>query len=166
MPFDDHSLAGLQAAQDDVASVDDAAVLDGADTDGVALLDHHHMIAEGRLAANRLLRQGRSRWCAAALLVAALLLAGAFAVELLAHRTLEPTASGYGAAVSLVVVLGGFFVVVALSMALFVVARALAGKLDAVRRVTFDNARLFAHYTVAQSLAGVVLVHGFPRLVG
>jgi len=117
-------------------------------------------------AANRLLRQGRSRWCAAALLVAALLLAGAFAVELLAHRTLEPTASGYGAAVSLVVVLGGFFVVVALSMALFVVARALAGKLDAVRRVTFDNARLFAHYTVAQSLAGVVLVHGFPRLVG
>jgi len=34
-----------------------------------------------------------------------------------------------------------------------------------VRRVTFDNARLFWHYTVAQTLVGIVLVHGFPRLV-
>jgi hypothetical protein len=36
---------------------------------------------------------------------------------------------------------------------------------DNVRRVTFDNARLFWHYTVAQTLVGLVLVHGFPRLV-
>jgi cytochrome c oxidase subunit I+III len=37
--------------------------------------------------------------------------------------------------------------------------------LSPLRRVTFDNARLLLYYTVAQSLLGLALVHGFPRLV-
>ena len=60
----------------------------------------------------------------------------------------------------------GFFVAVCLILAGLAVARRVAGRLDAARRVTFDNARLFWHYTVAQSLVGLALVHGFPRLVG
>jgi hypothetical protein len=59
----------------------------------------------------------------------------------------------------------GFFVAVSVVLALFALAREAAGKLDRVRRVTFDNAKLFWHYTVAQSLVGVALVHGFPRWV-
>jgi hypothetical protein len=31
--------------------------------------------------------------------------------------------------------------------------------------VVFDNARLFWHYGVAQTLAGMAMIHGFPRLV-
>ena len=50
-------------------------------------------------------------------------------------------------------------------MTLFVLARNAKGMVDAVRRVTFDNARLFWHYAVAQTLAGLALVHGFPRLL-
>jgi cytochrome c oxidase subunit I+III len=45
-------------------------------------------------------------------------------------------------------------------------ARHLAGKLDAVRRVTYDSYALLYHYAVAQSLLGLGLIHGFPRLIG
>ena len=38
-------------------------------------------------------------------------------------------------------------------MALFTLARYGHGRLDRVRRATFDNTRLFWHYTVAQSAA-------------
>jgi cytochrome c oxidase subunit I+III len=32
--------------------------------------------------------------------------------------------------------------------------------------VTLDNTMLFWHYTVLQGLAGLLIVHGFPRAVG
>jgi cytochrome c oxidase subunit I+III len=48
----------------------------------------------------------------------------------------------------------------------FVLARWFAGRLDGIRRVTFDNLSLFWHYSVGQGLLGLLLVHGFPRLVG
>jgi hypothetical protein len=62
-------------------------------------------------------------------------------------------------------VVDGFFVAAAIALALFALARRAAGRLDRLRRVTFDNARLFWHYVVAQTLVGVLLVHGFPRLM-
>jgi cytochrome c oxidase subunit I+III len=51
-------------------------------------------------------------------------------------------------------------------MELFTIERHAAGKLDRERRVTFDNLALLYHYTVVQSLLGLALIHGFPRLVG
>jgi cytochrome c oxidase subunit I+III len=116
--------------------------------------------------ANRLIRRGSKGACAAALAGAIVLLAAAFGTELGAHRALVPSSSAYAAAVALLVAIAGFFTVAALSMTLFTIARAIAGRLDATRRVSFDSARLFWHYTVGQSLAGVALVHGFPRLLG
>ncbi len=116
--------------------------------------------------ADRMLSLGRRRAFIASLVVAAALLVAAFVAEGGAHRALSPSESAYSALVALVVSVGGFFAVVALAMASFVIARALARKVDAVRRVSFDNARLFWHYTVAQGVVGVALVHGFPRLVG
>jgi cytochrome c oxidase subunit I+III len=50
--------------------------------------------------------------------------------------------------------------------AAFTIARHGAGLLDRRRRVVFDNLSLLWHYTVAQSLLGLLLVHGFPRLAG
>ena len=58
------------------------------------------------------------------------------------------------------------FIACALVLALLALARRRAGRLDRERRVSFDNARLFWHYTVGQSLVGIALVHGFPGLVG
>ncbi len=109
----------------------------------------------------RVARDGDCR----ALLLAMPLLAAAFAVQLLAHRGLSPAQSAYGAIVHTFLVVDGFFVAAALALAAFALARRFSGRLDARRRVTFDSARLFWHYTVAQTLAGLALVHGFPRLV-
>jgi cytochrome c oxidase subunit I+III len=50
-------------------------------------------------------------------------------------------------------------------MGAFTLARFFAGLLDPVRRATFDNTAILWHYTVAQGLFGLLLVHGFPRLV-
>ena len=83
-----------------------------------------------------------------------------------APNALAPTASSYGAIVSTLVGMHGFFAALLTIMALFTVARWWTGRLGAARRVVFDNTRLMWHYAVAQSLGGLALVHGFPRLVG
>jgi cytochrome c oxidase subunit I+III len=96
-------------------------------------------------------------WPAMALLVVA------FSANL-ASRETPAAENAYGAIVHAFLVVDGFFAGVAILLALFALARRRAGRLDAVRRVTFDNAKLFWHYTVAQTLAGVVMVHGFARV--
>jgi cytochrome c oxidase subunit I+III len=104
-----------------------------------------------------------------ALIVLALLaLLGALGVELLGHlRTgLSASESAYGAMVYLGVVLFGQLALAILIMGLFAVARHAAGRLDRARRATFDNLALLYYYTAAQSLFGLMLVHGFPRLTG
>jgi cytochrome c oxidase subunit I+III len=53
-----------------------------------------------------------------------------------------------------------------LVMAGFAIARSFAGHLDRKRRVAFDNFALLYHYTVGQSLLGLLVMHGFPRLAG
>ena len=50
-------------------------------------------------------------------------------------------------------------------MVLYTLARAWPGVSTRARRATFDNTMLLAYYTVAQGLVGLILVHGFPRLV-
>jgi cytochrome c oxidase subunit I+III len=79
---------------------------------------------------------------------------------------LSPTESSYGAVVFMAVGLQAFFVIIIVSMALYTLARAGAGLLNRERRVTFDNTMLFWHYTVAQGLAALALVHLFPRMAG
>jgi cytochrome c oxidase subunit I+III len=74
--------------------------------------------------------------------------------------------TAYGAVVHTVLGINAFFAVTVTLMALYVVARQVAGQVNRQRRVSFDNARIFWHYTVAQSIAGLVFIHGFPRLVG
>jgi cytochrome c oxidase subunit I+III len=47
-----------------------------------------------------------------------------------------------------------------------VLARYAAGRVDTARRVTYDNTALLVYYTAAQGIVGLLLVHGFPRLLG
>jgi len=77
---------------------------------------------------------------------------------------LEPTASAYGAAVMTLVALQAFFVALIALMAAFTLARWWAGTLDRVRRSVFDNTMLLWHYTAAQGIVALVVIHGFPRL--
>jgi cytochrome c oxidase subunit I+III len=101
----------------------------------------------------------RGLWLAIPLLVAG------WALNLAAQWPLSPTESAYGAVVYTFLCVDAFFVVTALALALFALARRGAGLLDRTRRVVFDNARLFWHYSVGQTLFGIALVHAFPRLV-
>jgi cytochrome c oxidase subunit I+III len=112
--------------------------------------------------ANRGVKRNGNCW---AVLAALPLLLAAMTLSFAAQRAVSPSESAYGAVVYMVHSVDAFFAVVSATLALFALARYLAGHLDAARRVTFDNARLFWHYTVAQALAGLALVHGFPRLV-
>ena len=92
----------------------------------------------------------------------------ASAAEIWTHyqAALRPDAHSYGAIVYMVSVVQGQCVAAAVAMGLFSAARHIAGKLDGVRRVTIENTALFWHYTVAQGVAGLLLVHLFPRLLG
>jgi heme/copper-type cytochrome/quinol oxidase subunit 3 len=115
--------------------------------------------------ANRFLKKNDTIKACALLAAAFVLLPAAVGAELYSHAGLSPSDSAYGAVVHLIVGLAGFYAFVCCSLILFVLARARKGMVNSVRRVTFDNARLLFHYTVAQSLIGLALVHGFPRLV-
>jgi len=116
---------------------------------------------------SRALQKNTSGMFPLALTLAGLALGAAFGVELRGHLStgLDPTKSSYGAAVYMVTVLQGFYVVVVSMMALYVLARWATGRLNAERRVSLDNTILLWHYVVAQGLIGVLLVHGFPRLL-
>jgi cytochrome c oxidase subunit I+III len=102
----------------------------------------------------------RMLWFALPLLVAA------FVLNLVSQSAVSPAQDAYGAIVYAFLSVDGFFAAVALILALFTLARRRAGLIDRARRVTFDNAKLFWHYTVAQTLAGLAMLHFFPRLVG
>jgi cytochrome c oxidase subunit I+III len=105
-------------------------------------------------------------WCSI-LIVAVCGLAGAFAVDAYGLRLtgLRPADSVYAALVWLNLFLQLQLILALIVMAAFAIARRLTGQLNATRRVVFDNVALLWHYTVAQSLFGLLLIHGFPRTV-
>ncbi|MGJ0484567.1 MAG: cytochrome c oxidase subunit I [Methylomicrobium sp.] len=78
---------------------------------------------------------------------------------------LKPAASSYGAMVYMESILTGELMFAVLIMSLFVVARHFTGKLDRVRSATLENTNLLAYYTVVQGLVGLLLIHGFPRMI-
>ncbi len=95
-------------------------------------------------------------------------LAGGVAVEVLGHwlSGLRPTANSYSAMVYMADALTGQLAFAVIIMALFTMARQIAGKLDSERRGCFENTALLACYTNAQGLFGLLLIHGFPRIIG
>ncbi|WP_065753135.1 cytochrome c oxidase subunit I [Bradyrhizobium paxllaeri] len=94
-------------------------------------------------------------------------LCGSLGVEVLSHwrAGFRPDVDAHGALAYMASFLQAQLVLVLVVMAGFAVARCLAGMLSRRRRVVFDNLALLWHYTVAQGLLGLLLVHGFPRVV-
>ena len=102
------------------------------------------------------------------ILVAVAALSASLGIETLGHwqSGLRPDGSGYAAMVYLAAALQLELMIAVVVMAFYVLARLAAGCLDGTRRVTFDNFALLLHYTAGQGLLGLLLVHGFPRLIG
>jgi cytochrome c oxidase subunit I+III len=118
--------------------------------------------------ASHALQKDRCSRVVVALIIASLILIAALVLEITGQERsgLMPTQSSYSALVYTFASIQGFFIVVVVMMAFYTCARATAGLLNHERRVTFDNTMLFWHYTVVQGLAGIAVVHGFPRIVG
>jgi cytochrome c oxidase subunit I+III len=109
----------------------------------------------------------RSAWPMriALFLAVPLLLAGVAAQLHGAWQTgLRPQETSYGAVLYTFVGLQGFFAAVLVIMAIYTLARSLAGMLNGARRGTFDNTMLLWHYTTAQGIVALGLTAFFPRL--
>jgi cytochrome c oxidase subunit I+III len=116
---------------------------------------------------NRALRTRRHGQFVALVVAGAALLAAGPGLELRAQlgAGFQPTASSYAACIFTLIAIQVFFSLVVVVMVLYCVARIAAGKLDASRRVTFDNTRLLWRYAVVQGLAGTGVVHVLTRLL-
>jgi len=79
---------------------------------------------------------------------------------------LRPSASGYAAMVYANAVLQAQIAGVVTAMGAFTLARLVAGRLDADRRVVFDNLALLWGYAIGEAALGLLLTHGFPRVAG
>jgi cytochrome c oxidase subunit I+III len=83
------------------------------------------------------------------------------------YRTgLLPTEHAYAAAVYAFFAYQGLFVAVVTIMATYLLARSWARMLDGIRRVSFDNCRLFWLYTVGQGLVALAIVYASPLIAG
>ncbi len=111
---------------------------------------------------------GRSHGAFIALvLIATTALVAALMVEFVGHwiSGLRPDANAYGALVYLASVLQLEIVGAILILGPYTIARVMAGRASAERRVTFDVFLLLAYYAIGQGLIGLLLVHGFPSVV-
>jgi cytochrome c oxidase subunit I+III len=122
------------------------------------------------MAAGRALRAPprRSPWMPLLLVCGTAGLIGGVALEIVGHLQsgLRPTDSSYAAMVYMASALNGQLAAAIAVMTGFAVARHIAGHLDSIRRVPFECVALLAYYTAGQALFGLVLVHGFPRIIG
>jgi cytochrome c oxidase subunit I+III len=117
--------------------------------------------------AARLLGRGATWPMRLALLAAAALFVGGAVAQGMALWLggLRPEVHAYGAASFAIFAWQAAHVAIVLVMLLYTLARSLAGRLDAERRLTMDNTMLFAAYTAGQGAVGLGLLLGFPRLL-
>jgi cytochrome c oxidase subunit I+III len=101
------------------------------------------------------------------ILAAAVLAIGSVALEFAGQwrAGVRPIESSYAAMVFMACVLNAELVVAFAIMAGFTAARCWCGKIDAIRRACVENTGLLLIYTAAQTTVGLIIVHGFPRLV-
>ena len=122
-----------------------------------------------RLAQSALPARGRRNFTAPlCILTSALLAVAAVSLEISGHwiHGLRPTDSSYGAMVFMEGILAGQLVFAILIMSLYCIARLATRKMDTVRWASLENTSLLLYYTVGQGLLGLLLVHGFPHIMG
>ena len=116
------------------------------------------------LAATRCPLAGRQHLLRAAAAAGCACVAGAFAVDLLAHQAagLAPRESAWAATVAALLAWQGLHAVLLGALALYLVARSFAGRLRPDARATLDNAAPLGLCAAAQGLAGLALVRLLP----
>jgi cytochrome c oxidase subunit I+III len=124
--------------------------------------------AAGVTLAHRVLRRFES-WPALTFTLAATLAAAWLALwanySALWASGARPAAHAYAAVTYTLLAWQAVHVVLVTLMIAYTLARAWAGKLDARRRVTFDNTRIMTLYTAAQGLAALLVIQS-PQWLG
>ena len=125
-------------------------------------------VSAATIGADRALSRGISSVFYVLVAGATAALIGAAAIEIACHYRagVRPDQNAYAAMVYMASLLQVQMVLVTVFMAGFALARRFANRLDRTRRNSFDNLALMTHYTAAQGLFGLVLLHGFPRVLG
>ena len=97
----------------------------------------------------------------------AVLAVGAVVAEFRGHIAagLRPTETSYEAMVFMAGILSAQIIAAIAVMAGFVIARHYAGRLDRVRCAGLENTALLVYYTAGQFLLGLLVIHGFPRVL-
>jgi cytochrome c oxidase subunit I+III len=118
------------------------------------------LLASAALAwlSGRALTRARGEIFIGTLVVGVAFLGLAFWLQCQGAAGADPAAHAYGATVWAILSWQGLHVVLVLIMAIYTLARRLTGRLDAIRRVTFDNTQLMWQFTLAQGLVGTALV--------
>tara|TARA_B100000678_G_scaffold291050_1_gene305984 strand:- start:2895 stop:5447 length:2553 start_codon:yes stop_codon:yes gene_type:complete len=95
-------------------------------------------------------------------------LVAAIVIEFYGHwqAGLRPMESSYGAMVFMGGILSAQIIAAIVIMSGFVIARLAAGMVDKVRWASLENTNLLVWYVVGQALLGLVLIHGFPHVMG
>jgi cytochrome c oxidase subunit I+III len=116
--------------------------------------------------ANHSLERGAKTAFNLAIVVAliTLLIASVLNVYALTGTNLQPDAHGYTATAYMLVTWQGVHTVLLVFMGAYSLARQIAGKLDAVRRNTFDNTRIMWYFSAVQALVALAIIHT-PRFV-
>jgi cytochrome c oxidase subunit I+III len=100
-------------------------------------------------------------------ILSALVLVAALGIEGISQwqAGVDPISSSHDAMVFMAVILHGQLIAAIVIMTAFAIARHYTGKLDRVRWASLENTQLLIYYTAGQTLLGLLLVHGFPRMV-
>jgi cytochrome c oxidase subunit I+III len=115
--------------------------------------------------ASRALRLGRNAAFYGGTIGGLVLFGAGFAAQAAAVADIGPTHDGYGASIYALLAWQGLHVALVAIMAAFTLARMACGRLDAGRRVTFDNTWLMWLYTALQGIAALAVIHA-ARLGG
>ena len=93
--------------------------------------------------------------------------AGALTVDLFLwwEGGVRPAEHSFGASIFMMGVLTGQLLIAVTLMVGFAIARLLAGRMDRVRRLSFDTMQLLWIYALGQGAVAVLVTHFFPRLV-
>src|SRR5690606_24510553 len=113
-------------------------------------------------------RDSPKPWTPVLIFAGAVLGVAGLGAEVWAHWSegLRPTQSSYAALVYFSHFLSGQLVLAVVLMSGYVIARHFAGRLDRIRWASLENTSLLAYYTAAQTLLGLFVIHGFPRVAG
>lgn len=95
----------------------------------------------------------------------AMLMTGGAMLLTLAAADMWPTETAYTAVYWMFVSWTGFHMITGTILLLYMIARAVAGKIGPDRRQSLQNVETFWHFTTGLALISLAMIHLWPRMI-